>query len=95
MSRVEELINEHKKLRSHTLNYPSEQALIALARELEAENHQLRAALREIRDVAQDAWIFEFDKPHQSPCDMANRCEICLAEAALSPAEGQEERELP
>lgn len=38
--RVDALIAEHRKLQSHTLNYPTEQALIALARELEAEHHR-------------------------------------------------------
>ncbi len=42
-SRVDALIAEHRKLRSSTLNYPAEQELIALARELEAENARLRA----------------------------------------------------
>lgn len=37
-----------RKLRSHTLHYPTEQALIALARELETENARLRDALHNV-----------------------------------------------
>lgn len=49
----------------------------------ESAAERYRAALAAILDVAQGGWVYEFDKPHESPCDMPNRCEICLARAAI------------